>query len=458
MNSMRKMAVLLAAGLAGVSFMAAAQQQQQPAEIAPPQRMEVGAQRRKVSLKDALQLAAKQGPDVAAARAQAAITEAGVRRAWTAWQPDISATGTFDHTSAPSSIPAGALGTDPVTGRPSPEIVIVAPNSRYATFQISQPFLSPQGLFSPGIANAAAEAARLGADQAREQILLSVAQAYLGFQGLEGLLEAAREAEKVALRREQDARARIAAGTDVEIALLRAQTETAQARAQIASIKGQQDATLPLLEALVGEAIDPLPARIEDFGPVGQESASPWENAFSVKSAISSASAAQKSVRLAQFLWLPTIAGVAKENYNSNGGFAEKNWTSDLIVNISIPLYDRGTRYAQLAEDRARLSQAQAQLASARARARSSWIGARANLEAAQAVLQQNQAQAQLATRTQVQVDASYRAGVATSLDLSDADQRKFAAQSAAAQARSQLEVRRAELAASEGRLYEAAR
>jgi outer membrane protein TolC len=66
--------------------------------------------------------------------------------------------------------------------------------------------------------------------------------------------------------------------------------------------------------------------------------------------------------------------------------------------------------------------------------------------------------QAQLATRAQVQVDASYRAGVATSLDLSVADQQKFAAQSAAAQARSDVGVRRAELATAEGRLYEAAR
>src|SRR5256886_16672916 len=57
--------------------------------------------RRPVPLRDALQLAAKQGPDVAAARAQAAITRVGVERAYTAWKPDITATGTYDHTSAP---------------------------------------------------------------------------------------------------------------------------------------------------------------------------------------------------------------------------------------------------------------------------------------------------------------------------------------------------------------------
>jgi outer membrane protein len=450
MNIVCKTALLLAAGVAGVSWASAAQQQ--PAGMAPPPRVQAGPQRRKVSLKEAMQLAVKQGPDVAAARALADITRAGIRRAWTNWQPNIVATGTYDHTSAPSVIPAGSLGPG------SPPVTITAPNSRYGTLQITQPFLNPQGLFQPGVASSAAEAADRTADQIREQIVLGVAQAYFTLQGLEGQIDAAREAERVALRREQDARARIAAGTDVEIALLRAQTETAQARSQIASLQGQKDSTLPQLEALVGEAIEPQTARVEDFGPVAPESAQPWENTYSVKSAIASAVSAERSVRQSLFLWMPSVSGSFKENYTSNGGFAEKNWSNDLIVSVSIPIYDQGLRYAQLAQDRARLSQAQALLASARAQARSSWLGARANLEAQQAVLQQSVAQEQLAIRTQVQVEASYRAGVSTSLDLSVADQQKFAAQSTRAQSQAALEIRRAELVAAEGRLYESAR
>jgi outer membrane protein len=446
MNSMDNLRRLLAAGVVGLSLAAAAQQQ--PTGIAPPPRAEAGSQRRRASLREALQLAAKQGPDVAAARAQAAVVGAGVQRAWTSWQPDLSVTGTYDHTSAPSVVSLPGLGT----------VTLTAVNSRYATFQITQPFLTPQGLFLPGIANANAQAADLGADESREQVLLSTARTYLGLQGLEGLLAAALEAEKVALRREHDARARISAGTDVEIALLRAQTETAQARAQIANRQGQIDTLLPLLEALTGEAIQPEAARVVELTPAGEESTQPWENAYSVKSAIASTNAAQKSVRLAQFLWLPSVSGTARENYNSNGGFVEKHWTYDLIVNVSVPVYDSGQRYAQLNEDRARLSQAQAQLAVTRARARSSWLGARANLVSSAAVVQQTESQEQLANRAQVQVEASYRAGVSTSLDLSAADQTRFEAQSAVAQARAELEIRKAELAAAEGRLYDLSR
>src|SRR5213595_1323449 len=89
MKRLRNLALLLAAGLS----------------------LSASAERRKVSLKEALQLAAKQGPDVAAARAQAAIAHAGVRKAWTAWQPDISASGTYDHTDGFATLDFSALGT-----------------------------------------------------------------------------------------------------------------------------------------------------------------------------------------------------------------------------------------------------------------------------------------------------------------------------------------------------------
>jgi outer membrane protein TolC len=288
-------------------------------------------------------------------------------------------------------------------------------------------------------------------------VLLGVARAYLGLQGVEGLLEAARDAERVALRREEDAKARIAAGTDVEIALLRAQTDTAQARVQIASLEGQRASLLPTLEAFTGEAIAPQPLVAASSGVrgPGDEATQPWERTFSVQSAVAQVRAGQGSVRYDNFLWLPSVAGVAKGNYNSNRGFANTNTTYDLIVNVSIPLYDRGTRYAQLHEDQARLQQAVANLAATRARARATWEGARANLTASEATSDQAVLQARLATRAQEQVEASYRAGVATSLDLTDADNKRFAATSGAAQARATVEVRRAEVAAAEGRLFD---
>ncbi len=458
MNVRTSSKLQLAAALAALAIGPAARAQQEPQQQTPPQVLQPPdsppQQRRTVTLREALQLAAKQGPDVAAARAQATLVEVSVERAWTAWQPDLVATGTFDHTDGTQRVDFSPFKAFFPPGAPL-VTTIVGQNNEYGTLQLSQPLLTPQGLFLPGIARNAADAAARGADEAREQVLLNVARAYLGLQGLQGLLAAARDAERVALRREEDARARISAGTAVEIDLLRAQTDTAQARAQIASLQGQQESLFPLLEALTGEAIAPAPTgRGEDVGKPSGEQAQPWEQSYAVQGAAAAVRATQGSVRLDSFLWMPTVAGIARESYNSNGGFSGKNLIYDLIINVSVPLYDRGARYAAKHEDQAKLSQAVAQLAAARARARATWIGARANLAAADAVLAQAEAQAQLATRAQAQLDASAKAGVATSLDLTDADNKKFGAESAAAQARAALAIRKAEVAAAEGRLY----
>ena len=52
----------------------------------------LGAQR-PVSLPEALRLAAAQNPEAAAARAQAQVAEATIRRARSAWLPELTATG-----------------------------------------------------------------------------------------------------------------------------------------------------------------------------------------------------------------------------------------------------------------------------------------------------------------------------------------------------------------------------
>jgi outer membrane protein TolC len=424
--------------------------------------------RRVVSIREALQLAAKQGPDVAAARAQAAVAEAGVQRARTVWHPEITGTVTYDHTSAPSEFDVAGLAnlfaaslTPAASIAPGAHLpsatTIVGANSLYGTLQITQPLFTPQGLHLVDIAKLASEAAARGSDEAREQVLLAVARAYFSLQGVQGLAQAAKDLEGVSLRREEEAKAQIRAGTAVELTLLRAQTDTANARAQIANLDGTRESLLPLLEALVGEAIEPQPFGGESGLPqLADAGAEPWESSHGVQSAAAAVRAQAEALDLDKQLWLPTVAGVLKGNYNSNAGFAGTTATWDLILTASIPLYDRGTRYAAKAEDEAKLRQALANLASVRAKARAAWLGARANLLSAQAALAQSEAQVQFASRAQAQVDSSYKAGVATSLDLTDADNKKFTAQSAAAQARAQVDLRRAEVTAAEGKLFDA--
>jgi outer membrane protein len=468
-SARRPLSLVLLAALSplGALAQAPASPQLTPQQVEPARPVTVAAPApgslRTVTLEEALVLASKQGPDVAAARAQAAVAAIGVNRAWTAWQPDISVSGQFVHTNAPAEFDLGMLvglfggvfNLAPANpGLIPPPVTITAENSRYATATISQPLFTPAGVFLIGPAKAGAEAARLGAEEAREQVLLAVARTYLGLQGITQMMDAAREAEQVALQREGEAKSQLNVGMTVEATLLRAQAETAQARVQLAQLSGQYAQLLAMLGALVGEPVQPAP--LDSPNPKWQipsDDQRPWEDTFAVRSAAKAVQAAEGKVTYDRFSWLPSIVATARGNYNSNTGFTGKNVYYEALVAASIPLYDRGQRYAALHEDEARLDQLRAQYASARARGQASWVAAKANLEASEAAVAQAEAQAQLAARVQQQVSAAFKAGVATSLEMSDADTRRFLAASTAAQARATVEIRRAELAAAAGRI-----
>jgi outer membrane protein len=404
-------------------------------------------QARQVDFTEALQLAAAQNPAIAAARADAAVVRASVRRAAGAWQPDLIANGTYDHTTAAQYLNYGQIIP--------PALALQAANSTYGTLTLTQPFFSPQGIFGLQPAQAAARAAELGADEAREQLLLGVARAYLGALGIEELNRAAADAEEVAHRREADAQAHLKAGSGTPISLLRAQSETLRAHSQVESLRAQYQDTLALLEAGTGEPVLPRAGSEIQLSPPGEQASEPWMRTFRVRSAQKAVEAAEGALRLDDVLWLPTVAGQIRGSYNSNTGFQGTHTYADLGVSVTIPLYDHGQRYAAAAEDSARLSAARSRLADAVARARAAWIAARADSQAALALLEQAEAQFKVAGQAQAQVETGYHSGVATNLELSDADAQRFFAQSTVAQLRAALNLRRAEVAAAEGRLYQ---
>jgi outer membrane protein len=448
------------------------------------------AARRAVTLQEALKLADQRSPDLAAAKASAEQVAAKARLVFSAILPEISLSATYVHTTgvqqfdlasfAPAFegvIAAAINGAGPAYGLPgtadqsvvnsvakaysnqliasAPPTVIVGADSLYGTLLVQQVLFTPQFFLIPA-AGEAKEAARLGSLEAREQVLLGVAKVYLGVQGLAQVEQAARDAEAVALQRERDARNLAQAGVSTDLAVLRAQSETAQARSVLATLSGQRVALVALLEALVGEPVRPqddAPTTVEVTA--GDEASQPWERTYLIQSSIQGLKSQEHFNTFDRVSWMPNIVGQAKGSYNSNKGFATTNFFFDAIIAAQWTLYDRGQRYVALHENDAKTAEQRARLEGTRAKARSTWMGARTNLQAAEVALAEAEAQAALAARAQQQVESAYRAGFSTNLEVTDIDSKRFLAASAAANARAQLQLRRVELAAAEGRLAE---
>jgi outer membrane protein len=430
--------------------------------VAPPV---ATSTRRAVSLEDALKLTAANNQDLMAARAVHSQVKAQASRVWGAILPEISASGSLVHTSAPASLNlrdfAGAIGAAyslgevPAAFQPTP-VYITKSESAYGTLLVSQILFTPQLMLIPA-ATDGVEAARLGSLEAREQVLLATAKVYLGLEGIGQLESAAREAELVALKREKDIRNQMAVGMAVEVALLRAQTETAQSRNTLAQLAGTREQLLGLLESLTGEAVRPLEGSPKpSFGSASPEASEPWNATYLVQSQWKGLEALDAYYLYDRLAWMPTVLAQAKGNYNSNPGFTGKSFSYDLILAVNIPLYDRGVRYANMHENDAKAIEQRAKLQSSKQKAKANWVATRASLQAAEAALAQAESQVALASRAQKQLEAAVQAGVATALELSDIDNKRFLAASSAAQARSTVEIRKVELAAAEGRLAKA--
>lgn len=112
-------------------------------------------------------------------------------------------------------------------------------------------------------------------------------------------------------------------------------------------------------------------------------------------------------------------------------------------LNLVIPLYDSGVRYADTDAARAATAKARAELDRARVEAHAAVVEAEARVESAQAELTLGEAQLRLATEAVAQVEALSGAGLATDLELVDADRVRFGADQSLAQKRFALDIAR---------------
>jgi outer membrane protein TolC len=432
------------------------------------------AARRPVLLREALELAEKKNPDLAAARATAAQVVAKSSLVYSSILPELTVSASYVYTTAPavfdqsgqtqlltgltqySSIPE-PMKSQALAGLANAPTVteIQARHSLFGSLVLQQVLFTPQ-LFLLPAAGEAEQAAVYGALEAREQILLAVAKVYLGIEGLSDIASAAKEAEAIAQKRERDASAQVQLGTATDIAVLRAQQELSQARATLANLAGQRLSLLMLLETMVGEPVRPLEGRPTRYEVTpGDEAQRPWENTFAVKAASMALTSQQRFNTFDRLSWLPTLVAQGKGTYNSNKGFVDTNWIFEGLLAAQWQLYDRGVRDVNRRENDAKTLEYRAKLDSARARARANWYSARANLVTAQVALEQAEATERLAARAQKQAESAFQVGFSTGLEVSEIDSRRFLAASAAAQARVQLELRKVELVAAEGRLAE---
>lgn len=373
-----------------------------------------------LTLEDALIQARKENLDLKAAQARLRQADTASRKAWAGYLPTIAVGAAIIRNSNAAVIPPGPLGPEPVVIQPLVQ--------RQFQAELRQAIIAPQLWAAIQAAYKSETVAALNVEQARREILFGVAQAYYG---------AAAQAQAVTVQerlvelngaRAKDTKVRFDAGTVTRVALLRAEQDLSRAeqdliraRNALASAKLVL-ATLLALDSADFEVAPPPEPQV----PVKTESDVLVQRSLEQRADVA---AARETTELARInkrgVWLsylPTVGLTGTWRIANAAGFAGRADVWLITLGANWTLWDGGLREANLTESSARIVEAQANARKAELTAREEVKRSQLDLESALANRLKAEQTVELARESQRLTDVSFKAGVATYLEVADAN------------------------------------
>lgn len=413
----------------------------------------------RLSIEAAIAQAVETDEAISIASAGVGRADADVRRAWSEWLPQISASITYDRT---LQTEYEGLFASPDTGSLFNELPFGQPNTWRAGLAFSQ------NLFAGGrswarlvAADEANRAAILSRVSARAQAVLAVVQTYydalLARRGYEIEEENVRQAERTL---EQ---ARVAQANDTKAAfdVLRAEVSLGNLRPRLLQRRGEvarseralrqalelpNEVPLVLTSSLEESLLDPVAAAVATAGIADETTR------ISVLQARSSVAVREASLTIAAAQRLPQLDASMSYGFSAYPdkfvpGFDDmrENWIVGLALRVPIfsgmrVTADVDAAQADAQEARARLRQAEELAALDSDNARSELETALATYEASSGVVEQAEASARIAV-------LRYDEGISTQLELADAQLMLAQARANRAQAARDLRVARVRFA-----------
>lgn len=369
-----------------------------------------------LTLEQALDEARTNNLDLKVARERLNQAELASRRAWAGYLPTIAVSGIYTRNSDESAVtlPGG------------PEIVIQPFNGLNAQLELRQALIAPQLWAGIKASYSAERFASLNTEQAKREILFGVAQAYYGAAASQAAVTAQERLLEVNQARVKDTQARYDAGTVTRVALLRAQLDLTRAEQDLVRQRNSLAAAKLALATLVARENTDF-----ELTPPPEPSL-PAEETDLVNLALeqrADVAAAREGVHLAQInrngawlAYLPTLGLSGVYRASNAAGFTGKSTTWAVNLALSWTLWDGGLREANLRETSSRIAETTAQERLAVLRTREEVKRSQLDLETALGNRTRAAQALELARETQRLTEISFKAGVATYLEVADAN------------------------------------
>lgn len=293
------------------------------------------------------------------------------------------------------------------------------------------------------------EATRLSAHDTRRVLAFDAAVTFLTTISLEQVLLAAENRRRFAQTNLDDVRARFEAGLVSSNDVTRAELELANAVRGVAQAAGDVQASRINLETLLKTDVDgPLatPAGLLDAADeppaaTDAEIAAAQQRRSDIGATRARVEALRAFAQEPAARFIPSVLLNAQTRNVNDGPIANRNNEGFVGVTVNWPLLDAGVRSSERAERNALVRGAELELEADLREVEQQMRGSAVQLTTEQALLREATAALRAARKNADETSALYREGLASALELADANQRRFEAEVAEVTARYRMAV-----------------
>jgi outer membrane protein TolC len=381
----------------------------------------LAAQDRPLTLDEAVKLALERNEIAKSNQESVVASNARVQSARSFFFPSITSTGTYTRR---------AYEVRRLVG--DSEVVISRFNALSETLGLNLTLFDARSLSGLAAVKAQRNADVAAAAENQRQLAFEVSQAFLATLGVEQLREAAQRRLDYASQNLEAAKARNAAGLVSVNDVTRAELEFATAEVGVTQNTGSvETATLQLGYLL--DAPDAVRGRlvvpeflIEAASAEGANAEALVEEALARRLDVGSlrwiAAARRQAAKAPMLGWIPSLSASGQYRLTNEAAFNNKNWNWNVGATLSWSLFDGGARFGQDKEQKALARIADLDLQAAVRRVDVDVRNALVSLDSERAALKQATAAQAVAQRNAGETSELYRQGLASALQVADAN------------------------------------
>jgi outer membrane protein TolC len=409
-----------------------------PSAVAPPAAATTPAD--ELPIAAALEELDRANATLVQVRARAAEASAVTRQTWSALLPTLTAQGQYYRNRDDFYIVAPGVDG----GAPFRRVAIQPLEAFTGQGTARIPLLQPSGWFDVAAAKDAERASGASLEATRRNLRAAFTQAAHASRAAEELVVASEAALRNAAELERSAARRVAAGTSPPLDRLRAETDRTARESDLAQARANLERSRLALGVLLGRE-RPVRVLVPDLAPPADAGATDAlaRAALDARPEMAAqraqVSAAEAQVRAAWARLAPQLSASASY-FASDVAYptGEKDgWKA--TVDLTWPIYDGGFRYGKRRQAEAQLSAARAGEEAERLTVLQEVADAARDVAVAIERLRLAESQRRLASDAAASARRGFEAGVASSLDVIDANDRLYFADVRLADARARL-------------------